>query len=154
MKIQYLESGNLIVTQGSKPVLVILGITTFLFFAKGAFLWVFNENITLANTILAVLIIGLTVLFFYRVCSLSSKFKFNRIEKNIEYTVQHLFFNKKGIIAINQIEKAVVKTDSDGASRIIIKCNNEEIPMTATVKSLGEYNLVCDEINKWLEKNA
>ena len=94
------------------------------------------------------------MLFFYRAFSLSSKFKFNRIEKNIEYAVQYLFFNKKGIIAINQIEKAVVKTDSDGASRIIIKCNNEEIPMTATVKSLGEYNLVCDEINKWLEKNA
>ncbi|WP_086930810.1 hypothetical protein [Agarilytica rhodophyticola] len=153
MKTQHLDNGNLIVTQGSKPVLVIFGIAAFLFFAKGAFLWVFNEEITPRNTTLAVLIIMLTLLFFYRVWSLNSKFKFDNIEKSIEYTVQYPFFNKKGIIPINHIEKALVETDSDGASRIIIKCDNEEIPMSAAVKSLGKHNLVCDEINKWLEKN-
>lgn len=127
MKTQHLDNGNLIVTQGSKPVLVIFGIAAFLFFAKGAFLWVFNKEITSGNTILAVLIIMLTVLFFYRVWSLNSKFKFDNIEKSIEYTVQYPFFNKKGTIPINHIERALVETDSDGASRIIIKKNYNQV---------------------------
>lgn len=154
MKVKYLENGSLIVTQGSKSIFVILGIMTFLFFARDAFLWVFTEENVYGSRVLAVFIIMLTVLLFYRVFSLSSKFLFSTDEKSLKYNVQYTFSNKKGSTPITSVEKAVLETDSEGMSRIVIVCDGEKIPMSTTVESSGMHDSVCIEINKWLDKNA
>ena len=154
MKVRHLENGNLVITQGSHFFLVILGIAAFLFLAKDAFLWIFTEESTSGNKELAISIIVLTILFFYRVWSLTSEFRFDNVKKRVEYHVQYPFSNKRGIIPINQIQQALVETDTDGASRIIIRCNNQEIPMSAAVKNSEKHSSACDEINQWLERNT
>ncbi len=154
MKIQHLENGNLIVSKNSRFFFVLLGFAVFLFLAKDAFLWVFTEENVSGSRILAALLIVLTVLFFCRVWSLSSRFEFNSSEKVLKYRIQYPLTNKKGVIPISQIQKLVVETDSDNESRIIIKCEDKEIPMSATVQRSEKHNVICDEINKWLRENA
>lgn len=154
MKIQHLESGNLIVSKNSRFFFVLLGFAVFLFLAKGAFFWVLTEENVSGNRTLAALLIVLTVLFFCRVWSLSSRFEFNSSEKVLKYRIQYPLANKKGVIPTSQIQKAVVETDIDNESRIIIKCEDKEIPMSATVQRSEKHNVICDKINKWLRENT
>ena len=153
MRTQHTENGGLIVTQGSKHTYVILGILAFLLLSKDAFLWVFSAEHNQGKQFLAITVIVLTILFFYRVWSLNSEFTFNSIEKNLSYYIQYPFFNKKGVIPLIQIEKAVIDTDNDGGTRVVIVCSNEKIPMSARVLPVEEFGSICNDINRWLKDN-
>lgn len=154
MKITHLENGDIVVTQGNKPIHVVLGIATFLYFAKDIFLPVFVVEEINGSWLLGFAVITLTILFFYRVFSLRSTFKFSHTDKNLNYMVQYPFSNKRGAISLESIEEVILQTDSEGASRIILKLEKNEIPMSSAVKYLGSHDTVVTEINEWLSENS
>jgi len=154
LKIEYLADGDIVVSKGCSPILVVFGISIFLLLSKDAFIWLFTAQQIHGSRFLALLMIALTILLFYRVFSLRSRFYFSSTEKKLCYKVEHIFSNKRGSIPIDLIEQAFVEADDDSNSRIVIKCKNKNIPMSATVESLGKNDSTVMEINAWLEKNT
>ena len=153
MQTEHLKNGNLVVLNGSNRLFVIVAIAAFLFFAKDAWLWLFTEDVS-GDRWLGVSIFSLVVLFFVRVWSLSSLFEFDSLGRFISYSVQYPLKNEKGNVSLDDVKKAILETDSEGQTRIVLKCVEADIPFTASVQAIGNQSSMCDEINRWIEKNA
>ncbi len=153
MKIEALKNGDLIVSTGTKPIFVILGILAFLFLSKEAYLWLLVSTNIRGDRLVAVLVLVLAIALFYRAFSLRSYFIFSGEKKQLTYSSQYFFSNKTGEISIELITEATLENGGDNNSRIVLVCKNRKIPMTATVTSLGRHESIADEINQWLTKN-
>ena len=66
MKVEYLGNGDLLVSSGSKPIFVAIGILIFLVMSSGAFMWMFSEEgITISSrSFLALLFVISTIVIF------------------------------------------------------------------------------------------
>ena len=153
MKTKLANNGDLIISTGINALWVVLGIAIFLYLGKSAFLFVFTAENVQGGRTLAIVLIMLTVLFFYRVFSLSSLFKFCRSEYQLEYQVEHIFSNDKGTVPLNFIDLAMVERGDDGAGRVLIVCHDRKIPLTTTVQSSSALQDVANKINQWLGDN-
>lgn len=154
MKFEHLENGSLIVSKGPHLFWIILGFAAFLVISKDAFIWAFERKMAIGLFGPGSLVVVLAIVLFFRLWSLRSRFKFDSIDKCVHFHIQHPFSSKDGIIPISTVKKVALEVDNDGSKRLIMICDDQVIPMSSIVESQGNHQLVCDEVNSWLDRNS